>query len=323
MTRVVGAGVVPVIAMSVSCSSPGGIATATAPPKPAHQSPKPAAAAAKSAFWDAFHAGRHEQIPQALTQLTAAYLEYPYDPELALLIAHTHLWRVSERARDESVSGDPTVTDDLVVAAFYFDQAERLTPRDRRIDGWLGSCELALGTVHNEQRLIRQGYFRTRDSMRAYPEFNGFTLGFTMSGADRSDERYAEALEAMWRAVEECSGGKANARAPDYSRWVAEQSRLNPDPACWNSPKAPHNFEGFWWTLGVMELKAGNVERGRRALANAKLSPDYKTWAFRDLLERDLAEAEQIGHAFATGAPGIENRLLFGSPASCVACHQR
>lgn len=305
-----------------SCSAPGGIATATAPPKPAHVSPKPEASAAKAAFWQAFHAGRYEQIPQVLVQLTAAYLDYPYDPELALLVAHSHLWRVSERARDKETTGDPTVTDDLIVAAFYFDQAARLTPGDERIQGWLGSCELALGTVHNEQRLIRQGYFRTRDAMHAYPEFNGFTLGFTMSGADRKDERYSEALEAMWRSVSECSNGKAGADEPDYSKLAPKQAGLNADPACWNTPKAPHNFEGFWWTLGLMELKAGNVERGKAALRNAALSPVYSGWAYQERLERDMNEADSLAAAFAKGEASAEGRMIFGSAMSCVACHQ-
>jgi hypothetical protein len=305
-----------------SCSTPGGIATATAPPKPAHISPKPEAAGAKAAFWDAFSAGRYDQIPQVLTRLTAAYLEYPYDPELALLTGHAHLWRVGERARDEAASSNPNITDDLIVAAFYFDQAARLSPDDQRIKGWLGGSELALGTVHNEQRLIRQGYFRTRDAMQAYPEFNGFTLGNTMSGADRNDERYAEALDAMWRTVVQCSKGRAGPDSPDYSHVAPIREQVNPDPACWNVPKAPHNFEGFWWALGIMEFKAGNAERGSAALRNAALSPTYAAWPFRQRLEQDLSEAEALTQAFKSGDKSAEERLLFRSAASCMACHQ-
>ena len=64
----------------------------------------------------------------------------------------------------------------------------------------------------------------------------------------------------MWRAAERCSDGRATTGTPSSDSY--DSVATSADPACFNTPQAPHNWEGFWWTLGLMELKGGDVARG-------------------------------------------------------------
>lgn len=40
---------------------------------------------------------------------------------------------------------------------------------------------MAEGTIHKDEKLIRQGYFRMLDSVKAWPEFNLLTAGYVMT----------------------------------------------------------------------------------------------------------------------------------------------
>lgn len=299
------------------------MALATAPPKPHHAAESEDARQAKALFWSAFSGGRYEDVGEVLVPLTAAYLAYPYDPELALLIAHAHLWRVSERERSEQAGGDPTITDSLVLARYYFEQAQRLDPSDTRIAGWLASCDLALGTVHNEQLFIRRGYFSLKDAWKSHPAFNGFTFGYAMSGTDRASEQFQEGLAAMWSSVRRCTDGRMSPEQPSTATAVPDPAALaEVDPACWNSARAPHNYEGFWWTLALMEAKNGRTQAAAACFQNARASPNYAQWPFRTEMESDEARLDALAAGFAAGDAATEERLVFNAPYACMACHE-
>src|SRR5712692_3455833 len=94
------------------------IASDCAPKKTPQISNTPLAQQAQAFFWREFHAGHYEQIPEILRLLTAAYLEQPRDPKLPLLLAHSHLWKLSERARTDG--RDPRITEHAILAEKYF-----------------------------------------------------------------------------------------------------------------------------------------------------------------------------------------------------------
>src|SRR5215471_241176 len=102
-------------ALPIGCAA---MAIASAPKKTATPATSVAAKEANAAFWNTFHRGSYEDIPRVMDGLSAAYLQDPGDAETALHLAHTHLWRVAERAR--MVEVPPTITDDIVVAHKYF-----------------------------------------------------------------------------------------------------------------------------------------------------------------------------------------------------------
>src|SRR5262245_39132497 len=109
---------------------------------------------ANAKFWDAFHGGRYEQIPEVLEALTAAYIENPRDAETAAHIGFLHIWRLSEQARLDTRSA--TITDHIVLSRKYFAEAVRLAPDDWRFKGFLASMEIAEGSLDGDSRHSRR-----------------------------------------------------------------------------------------------------------------------------------------------------------------------
>src|SRR5260221_633334 len=74
-------------------------------------------------------------------------------------------------------------------------------------------------------------------------------------------------------------------RNPDYARYMALVTTKGPKRVCWNSWIAPHNFEGFFLNMGDMLVKAGDWQTAQKIYGNAKLTPEYGQWKFRQMLE--------------------------------------
>ncbi len=282
--------------------------------KAAQPSRTPSAAQAREAFWEAFYAERYDAIPGVIRQLTAAYLENPRAPEVALLLAHTHLWKVAERSRE--TTRDPTVTDHLVLAEHYFEEAYRLHPDDHRIIGWLGSVRLPLGAIRQDEALAGEGARLLEEGVHRYPAFNLFTSAFVRSSLPASDPRFRDAMQQLWRNIDTCSGTRA-----DSSR-TAEVYELarRADPACANSDKAPHNFEGFVLNLGDMLVKAGQPDSAIAVYARARLAPTYAAWPYREVLEARIRNARETAGRVQRGEPAP---MMSGSAYSCAGCHAR
>jgi hypothetical protein len=298
------------------------VAVALAPDKEARASNSATAVRANHAFRSALSDGRYDDIPSVLHGLTAAYLENPHDPQTAANLAFAHMWRVTESARLDELP--PTITDHLVLARKYFAEASRLAPGDARLRGFLGSVQLAEGTVHDDEKLLRKGYFELMDSMRAWPEFNLFTAGFTLSRLPHYDSKFEDALEYQWKTLERCSGTKIDRDAPDYTYALAQETLEGDKRACWNSPSVPHNFEGFFLNMGDMLVKAGAPDTARTIYANARLSKTYDEWPYREILEERIRNADANVLAFRYPSAGAKTeRVMVTSTFACVACHQR
>ena len=293
-----------------------------APRKEAKASDSPGAAAAKQAFYAAFMAQRYEALPEVTAALTAAYLKDPADPQLALLIGHAHFWRAAERGRDPRVG--PGVTDAIVLANFYFGEAYRLQPDDHRIAGWLASTQMALGSVHGDERARRHGYFMMKQSVRADPVFNYFTLGYVLSRLPAGDPKLAEAVEAMWANLDLCVGHRVDRRNPDLaalgSGAVPEGSRR----VCLNGPYTPHSVEGYFLAFGDLLVKTGDPELAKVIYLQARVSPTYDSWPFKALLEERAATADARAGRFGArdGASELPE-MISTSPHACAICHAR
>ena len=172
------------------------LAIRSAPEKAADSTATALSQKAKDTFWAALHAGDYAQTPEAIRLLTAAYLGNPRNPEISLLLAHAHLWKIAERSRVAEL--DPRITDHAILAEKYFAEAHRLNPEDHRIPGWLGGVKLALGQIHQDERLTREGYFMLHDAISLFPEFNYFSAGYVMSSKPRDDDKFQEAMEDIW-----------------------------------------------------------------------------------------------------------------------------
>jgi hypothetical protein len=298
------------------------VAVALAPEKEARASTSASGVRANRSFRSALSDGRYDSIPSVLHELTAAYLENPHDSETAAHLGFAHMWRVTESARLDELP--PTITDHLVLARKYFAEASRLAPNDARLQGFHGSVQLAEGTVHGDEKLVRKGYFELKDSIRAWPEFNLFTAGYTLSRLPHYDSKFEEALEYQWKTLERCSGTKIDRNDPDYTYALVRETLEGDKRACWNSPVVPHNFEGFFLNMGDMLVKAGSPDMARTIYANARLSTTYDAWPYREILEERIRNADANVLTFRYPSAGAKTEtIMVTSTFACVACHQR
>ena len=294
-----------------------------APEKIAQASQSDLAKQASFTFWENFHAGNYDKIPDIRFLLTAAYVENPNDPQIALLLAHTHLWSLAERDREAQ---DPLITDHAILAERYFSEAARLTPEDARIPGWLGSVKLALGSIHQDEKATREGYFMLKEAVELWPEFNNFTAGFAVSGLAADSDIYQEGLAYQWHNIDVCiesTGESIDRTHPDYSSYLVLETTTGPKRTCWNSTIAPHNFEGFFLNMGDMLLKNGDTEAATHIYQIAQLSPDYDSWPYKSVLEARLTNLDSLAQQFLTADLESQPEIMFNSSYNCMACHQK
>ncbi len=300
------------------------LAVQLAPSKQASSSRSDAATKADELFWTILHGGEYERIPDALSVLTAAYLENPGDSITATHIGFLHIWRLAERSRLDPVPAD--ITDHAVLARKYFEESVQLNPSDARVLGFYGAALLAEGAIHKDETLKRRGYYRLLDAIHEWPEFNYFTAGYVMSGEPANSANFKEALEWQWRTLDECAQAKIDRTDPDYLKYMHLQTTKGQKRVCWNSWIAPHNVEGFFLNMGDMLVKSGDWQTAQRIYTNAKLSPNYTSWKFQAVLEQRIEEApENVSHFNTPEHPSrqVGSRMMFSSRFACMACHQR
>ena len=297
------------------------IAVMTAPKKESVALRSEAASKADDLFWDTFHEGAYDEIPRALDVLTSAYLQTPNDAKTAAHVAWLHNWRIAERARRDSIAS--TITDDTIVARRYFQEAVKLDPSDARYLGFLAGHTLAEGTLHQDERLTREGYFMLLDAIKAWPEFNLFTGGYVMSRLPAVSPRFQEGLEWQWHTLDLCIEGKLDRTHPDYSPYMAKETTEGRKRVCWNSWIAPHNFEGFFLNMGDMLVKSGDWQTAQKIYSNARLSRTYTVWTYQPVLEDRIARARANVPLFNAQDGASKPRIMINSEFSCMACHQQ
>ncbi len=295
------------------------IAIRLAPRKRAAAVRAAAALTADSLFWRTFHSGDYDGIPRAAEALTAAYLATPTDAVAAAHLAWLHNWRMAERARRDSVPA--TITDDIILARRYFEEAVALDPSDPRTLGFLAGHRLAEGNLHQDERLTRRGYFTLLAAIDAWPEFNLFTAGYIMSRLPSDSPRFRQAVEWQWQNLDKCIESRLDRANPDYSRFMRLETRTGVKRVCWNSWIAPHNFEGFFLNMGDMLVKSGDWRTGVKLYQNARLSRQYATWRFRTALDERIAHASENVARFNATGPDCDG-LMINSAFACMACHQ-
>ena len=310
--------------LSIVLAGCGFIAMHAAAPKVASAVRTEQALAADSLFWETMHGGNYDDIVKATEEVTAAYLQNPNDAVTAAHIGWLHIWQLAERTRLAKPS--PTITDQAVMARRYFQEAVALDPSDARYLGFLGSAELAEGSIHQDERLRRQGYYTLRSAIDAWPEFNLFTAGYVMSGQLVTSPQFKEGLEWQWKNLDECIGTKIDRRNPDYSAYMDQATTQGTKRVCWNSWIAPHNFEGFFLNMGDMLVKAGDWQTAQKIYANAKLSPSYASWKFAPVLEERIqnSQANILLFSESHAAPVKVGAVMMSqSTFACMGCHQR
>jgi len=283
---------------------------------------------AHKVFWETLHKGDYLNISKPMTLLKASYLQDPHNAKVAAHIGFLHAWRLSERRRLDNIP--PQITDDAVLARKFFGESVKLAPKDARYLGFHSSMLMTEGKIHNDEYLTRKGYFQGLDSIKDWPQFNLFTIGYTMSSKDYNDPRFTEALEMQWKNIEVCIDSKFDQKNPDFSNYFQlefSEERESHKRACWNSWIAPYNFQGFFMNLGDMIVKKGDSETAKKIYQIAKTQSDFKTWPYKDILNRRIANAKknvnQFRRKILNSENFNENTIMINTPFSCMACHEK
>jgi hypothetical protein len=304
------------LAAAAGCAQPQ--VSSPAPSAPARR--VPLAVTADSIFWRTFHAGAYDSIPQSMFVLKAAYLQNPADPQTAAHIAFLHAWKISERTRVAQLS--PTITDEATLARRYFAQAQKHAPAyDARFHGFGAVFQMVEANIHRDSALWADGLREARQSIAAWPEFNWFTVGYTLSGQPDTSALFAEAIDMQWKTVDSCARAPIDRVNPTATAVLSALS-TETDPlrkrACSNSWIAPHNVQGFFLNMGDMIVKRGDPRLARRVYALAKDADGYAAWPYAAMLEERIRDAETNVAAFRSGRVP----MMVAGKASCAACHQ-
>jgi hypothetical protein len=275
---------------------------------------------ADSVFWSTLHAGAYDRLPDAIEIVTRAYLETPRDAVTASHVGWLHIWRLAEASRLDSAAA--TITDNVVLARKYFQEAVALDPRDARKVGFLGAAMVSEGTIDGNEKLVRRGYYTLRRGIDMWPEFNLFTAGYVLSRAPADSRQFHEALKWQWDTFDICAGEKIDRKNPDFSKYMKLETRDGPKRVCWNSWIAPHNFEGFALNAGDMLVKSGDWETAQKVYTIARLSSTYSVWPYRAVLEDRVRRARDNVAVFNAPGTGGRSGLMIRSTFACMACHQ-
>jgi hypothetical protein len=280
----------------------------------------PLAVTADSLFWRTLHADAYDSIARALFILKAAYLQNPADRQTAAHIGFMHAWRIAERSRAAQAS--PTITDDAVLARRYFDLAAAGAPNyDARTHGFGAVFRMVEGDIFRDRELWADGLRRGRAAIKAWPEFNWFTIGYALSGKPDTSALFREALEMQWQTVDACSRMTVDRTNP-LAEVVLTALRTETDSlrlrACTNTWIAPHNMEGFFLNMGDMVVKSGDWRTAQKVYMLAKGVDAYPTWPYREILEERIRNAERNVEEFRKD----NSPIMFRSKFSCSACHQ-
>jgi len=185
-------------------------AVASAPPKVAQPTDARGGATATQ-FWEALHGGSYERIDGLLEAHAQVLVASPAD---ALTAAHKgwlHAWRLAERAR---AAPSARITEHATLARVLFDDAAHLKPEDARILGFAASFTMTEANIAGDQKELRRGYYRMKEAVAAFPEFNLFTSGYTMSGGASDSAAFREGLEQQWATLDVCFGERVARDSP-------------------------------------------------------------------------------------------------------------
>jgi len=275
---------------------------------------------ADAIFWDRFHAGDYDAIPQILDTLHAGLVERPDDPSLSRHVAWTHIWRLGELARG-------TVTPDELFESLAetrpgFARARDLNPDDPRVLGFLAGITLAEGIIRSDAALYDEGTALFVEGIAAWPEFNYFSSGYILSQLPRDDPGFRLGLEQQWANVDVCAGFVVDRTNPDLAATFRRETTKGRLRVCWNSWIAPFNLEGFILNLGDMLVKDGQVATGVEVYEAARLADNYDRWPYRAMLEQRIVDAAENATRFNAEPPVAGHAIMFDSPYNCMGCHQ-
>ena len=273
---------------------------------------KPECMEADKYFWDNFHAGNYDSIPNILEKLKQNYYKNPGDYKLLAHIAFTHAWAISEDNKSGIRSAQ--VIDHATLARQYFKDAFELTPeKDWRLYGFYASFLMAEGTIHGDDKQVVKGYFEMKKAVKKYPEFNLFTKAYSIMNGGRRQEAIAD----FWKNLDKCACEKVDRKNLDYRKYTRLKDVESKMSTCWNTWIAPHNLDGFFLIFGDAVMKEGDLQTALNLYENATYSEEFDHWKYKDLLLQRISQTKSI----IAGEQAKADIKMMGYD-QCMVCHQ-
>lgn len=286
----------------------------------------PLSKSANAYFWEQFHAGNYDSVNAVISQLNLALGENPNDLVTTAHLGFAHVWALSERQALKNP--DASITEHLLLSKRYFQEAYEMNPHDPRLLGFLADMTIAEGNVLGDKRTVVDGYFKGLKSIKMWPQFNKFSIGYLFSILDTTDKNFSQAIDWQYETISDCACEKVDKKGNyvEAINKIKNSKDREIARACWNSWIAPHNWEGFCLNFGDMLTKKGQIEEAKKIYNLARLSDDFDHWPHRNVLEKRIQDIEKNAHAFNKPLDErnlkLQSVMLFNSRNSCTACHQ-
>jgi hypothetical protein len=283
-------------------------------------------------MWDQFHLGNYDSIPIVLEKLEKAYVRDPKNIRTTSHLGFIHLWAFCERGRTDP---DSAIFDHVFESNYYFKEAISLNPGDPRLRGFQAAAEICEGAIEKKWKHIAKGYLSGRKAVRRWPVFNKFALSIIESQRDTSSMMFRQGLRYQWEVIDDCSCRKLDREMimsdPEkVFRELIQELQETEDPlirrACWNTWIAPHNLEGFFLNFGDMLAKNGELHEAVTMYKAATLSPTYKDWVYKSVIDERIRNVELNSYLFNRRLKLIylknEKQIFVNSKIACMGCHQ-
>ena len=287
----------------------------------------PRARAASELFWDVFHAGDVSRSQEAIDSLAAAYGTVPEPSvELTSLLAGAHLWRFS--ARTPLGLSDAQVRAELEAAKLYGARTVQLTQgvTETTAPSILAMSEWLLFVATGQQDSLPRVHADILENSILWPPFHGFMQGWLLAPMYTGDSYYYPTANVGYRFMLDVCAGFKLPKVMHFSKIAHTLYGLKsiPDPVCYNNPIAPHSIEGTLTSIADTYLKAGDLANAELWYNNAKTSPTYATWRYRDVIDYRLANLAALRDKFTsdTGLIDVtEPAMTLQSEMACGMCH--
>jgi hypothetical protein len=279
-------------------------------------------------LWDALHGDDISNLDAIIEKLTRAYEIGDTDETLIALLGGAHIWRFSMRNRLGKTPEE--LRRDLELGAMYAERNMELYPEHRTstAPSMAATANWQLAVMDGNQDRLDNTHMKILANSEIWPEFAAFMQGWILAAMlEPGDEFYATDHLGYMFMLDQCAGF----RLPDAVKFnkfmhsVYSVKSLT-KPECYNNTIAPHSIEGTLLSMGDSWVKEGKFDYARTWYNNAKTSPTYDDWKYKDLLEDRLARLDYFQSKFVADSGNLdveEPAMSYQSVISCGLCHTR